>query len=136
VLAGFNPKRLVLERTSAGFQILLVKSRVPDRHYGISGIDLFSGTDFFASRRQAKMSQRDLWEKAAECARAIEATTDPARREMLTHLQMLWTNLANAGPFLGRAKLADQVAAIGRIHVDLMQAAINQVTSSPPLHAP
>ena len=82
------------------------------------------------------MSQGDLWEKTAECARAIEATTDPARREMLTHLQMVWTNLANASPFLGRAKLADQVAAISGIHVDLMLAAINQVTSSPPLHVP
>jgi hypothetical protein len=125
----------------ASFQILPVKNREPNRHYGVPGID-FPGIGFFASRREAKMSkrekmsQRDRWEKAAECARAIEATTDPARREMLTHLQMLWTNLANAGPFLGRAKLADQVAAIGRIHVDLMQAAINQVTSSPPLHAP
>jgi len=55
---------------------------------------------------------------------------------MLTRLQMLWTNLANESPFLGHAKLADQVAAISRIHVDLMQAAINQVTSSPPLHVP
>jgi len=86
--------------------------------------------------QREKMSQRELWEKAAECARAIEATTDPARREMLTHLQMVWANLANASPLLGRAKLADQVAAISGIHVDLMLAAINQVTSSPPLHVP
>jgi hypothetical protein len=85
--------------------------------------------------QREKMSQRELWEKAAG-ARAIEATTDPARREMLTHLQMVWTNLANASPLLGRAKLADQVAAISGIHVDLMLAAINQVTSSPPLHVP
>jgi hypothetical protein len=78
----------------------------------------------------------DPWEKAAECARAIEATSDPTRREMLIHLRMLWTNLANESPFLNVENLGDQVAMIGRIHADLMQTATNKVTSSPPLHAP
>jgi hypothetical protein len=87
------------------------------------------------------MSQRDLWEKAAECARAIEATSDPTQREMLTHLQTLWTNLANESPFLVDAKLADKIAAISGIHIDLIQAAAerghfsstDKVTSDPPL---
>jgi hypothetical protein len=53
------------------------------------------------------MSQRDLWAKAAECARAIEATSDSTQREMLTRLQMLWTNLANESPFLNGDNLGD-----------------------------
>jgi hypothetical protein len=65
------------------------------------------------------MSQIDPWEKAAECARAIEATSDPEKRKVLSHLQALWTNLANEGPFLGDATLADQISMIGRIHADL-----------------
>ena len=32
------------------------------------------------------MSQRDLWDKAAACARAAEASDDPTRREVLTCL--------------------------------------------------
>jgi hypothetical protein len=82
------------------------------------------------------MSQRDLWAKAAECARAIEATSDPTQREMLTHLQMLWTNLANESPYLNVDNLEHQIAMIGRIHADLMQTATAGVTSNPPLHAP
>jgi hypothetical protein len=47
---------------------------------------------------------------------------------MLTHLQTLWTNLANESPFLGEAKLAQQVAAISTIHTDLTRlVATNQV---------
>jgi hypothetical protein len=85
------------------------------------------------------MSQKDLWEKAAECARAIAATSDPNHREMLTHLRTLWINLANESPFLGD-KLAEQVATVSGIHADLMQlvmpVAAGTVTSSPLLHAP
>ena len=78
------------------------------------------------------MSQADLWNKAAECTRAIEAASDPLQREMLTNLRTLWTNLANESPFLGD-KLADQIATINRIHDDLMQTATNKVTSTPGL---
>jgi hypothetical protein len=80
------------------------------------------------------MSQADIWNKAAECTRAIEATSDPIRREMLTHLRVLWTNLANESPFLGE-RLADQIATIGRIHEGLMQTA-TKVTSAPSYHHP
>jgi hypothetical protein len=85
------------------------------------------------------MSQKDLFEKAAECARMIEATSDPEKREILTHLQALWTDLANESQFLGGDKLADQIAGLSRIHADLIQAAAergrssstNKVTSNP-----
>jgi hypothetical protein len=78
------------------------------------------------------MSRADLWNKAAECTRAIAATSDPVRREMLTHLRTLWTNLAKESPLLGK-KLADQISTIGRIHDDLMQTATTQLTSAPGL---
>jgi hypothetical protein len=78
------------------------------------------------------MSQADLWNKAAECTRAIEATNDPFLREMLTHLRTLWTNLANESPFLGH-KLADQISTIGGIHDDLMQTAKTEPISAPGL---
>jgi hypothetical protein len=81
------------------------------------------------------MSQADLWSKVTEVARAIEATSDPKQREMLIHLRTLWTNLANESPFLGN-KLAEQVAALSKVHADVMQAVTNKVTSTPPLHAP
>jgi hypothetical protein len=79
---------------------------------------------------EANMSQTDLWSKAAECARAIETTNDPVQREMLTHLQTLWTNLANETPFLGD-KLAEQIAAVSSIHADLMENVTDKVTSTP-----
>jgi hypothetical protein len=81
------------------------------------------------------MSQAYLWNKAAECARVIEATDDLIQREMLTHLQTLWINLANESPFLGD-KLEEQIEAISSIHVDLMQTATNKVTSTPGLQPP
>ena len=69
------------------------------------------------------MSQTNLWEKAAECAQAIEATSDPIKREVLTHLQTLWTNLANESPFLDNAQVADQTVTLSGIQTDLIQAA-------------
>jgi hypothetical protein len=81
------------------------------------------------------MSQTDLWRMVAECERAIEATTDPLRREVLTRLRELWTNLANESPFLGD-KLTEEIERITRIHADLMPTTTNKVTSTPGLHPP
>jgi hypothetical protein len=69
------------------------------------------------------MSQKELWQKAAECTRAIDATGDPKTREMLTHLRTLWINLANDSQFLGAGALVEQIATVGRIHADLTQLA-------------
>ena len=69
------------------------------------------------------MTQEDLFERAAECARMIEATSNPANREMLTHLRSLWINLANESAILSDAELAEQITAVTRIHADLMRSA-------------
>jgi hypothetical protein len=62
----------------------------------------------------------DPLEKAAECARAIEATDDPTRLVVLTRLRELWINLANEGQSLGASEFTKQIAAIARIHADLI----------------
>jgi hypothetical protein len=65
-----------------------------------------------------------LWEKTAECERAIKTARDPKRREMLTHLRTLWVNLARERQHMDSA-LAEQTAAIARIHADLMRPTIS-----------
>jgi hypothetical protein len=37
----------------------------------------------------------DAWERAADCARAIEASKDPTRRALVGTLQKLWIELGN-----------------------------------------
>ncbi len=65
------------------------------------------------------MSVVDPWEKAAECARAIQATIDPHRRAILTNLQKLWIALANERDFLTEEQMADEAERIGRLQVDV-----------------
>ena len=67
------------------------------------------------------MFQVDPWEKAADCARALAAATDPGKREILTSIGNLWIALANESRFLSEAELARQVEAIGRMHADLAE---------------
>jgi hypothetical protein len=67
------------------------------------------------------MSQVDPWEKAADCARALAATDEPTKREILTNIGNLWIALANESRFLSDADLAKQIEVIGRIHADLAE---------------
>jgi hypothetical protein len=73
------------------------------------------------------MSQINLWEKAAECTRAIEATSDPTKREMLVHLQTLWVNLANESQVLSESDFTGQIEALSGIHLDLIQPCSSEV---------
>jgi hypothetical protein len=65
------------------------------------------------------MSQVDPWEKAADCARAVAATDEPTKREILTNIRNLWMGLAEQSSFLSDAQLAKQIEIIGRIHSGL-----------------
>jgi hypothetical protein len=65
------------------------------------------------------MSSIDPWEKAAECARAIQGTIDPHRRAVLTNLQKLWIALANERGFLTDEQVADEAEKIGRLQVEV-----------------
>jgi hypothetical protein len=96
----------------AGFEILTILSWEPNRHFRISLVV------FCVTQGEAKMSQQGLWERAAECARAVEATGDPIQREMLTYLRTLWINLANESPYLSRATLAEQTDTVSKIHAN------------------
>jgi hypothetical protein len=71
--------------------------------------------------RVCSVSQEvDPWEKAAECTCAMEAAGDPTRLKMLTRLRELWINLANEHQLLDASELTKQIAAIARIHAELL----------------
>ena len=53
------------------------------------------------------MFQLDLWEKAAECQRALEGAKSN-QRQILTDVRDLWIGLANAKPFLTEAESTDK----------------------------
>ena len=63
------------------------------------------------------MSQVDPWEKAAECARAIQISIDPHRKAALTNLQHMWIGLGNQRDFLTQEELARETEKIGRLQV-------------------
>ena len=69
--------------------------------------------------REAEMSQVDPWEKAAECARAIQISDDPHRKAVLNNIRQMWMALANERSFLSPEHLAREVETIRRLHVTL-----------------
>ena len=68
------------------------------------------------------MFQLDLWEKAAECQRALEGA-ESNRRQILTDVRDLWIGLANVKSFLTEAEVDRQIQSINRIHADLIKSA-------------
>jgi hypothetical protein len=62
------------------------------------------------------MSQIDPWEKAAECVRAIQISTDPHRKDVLTNLQQMWIALANQRNLLTQEQRPREAEKIGRLH--------------------
>ena len=77
----------------------------------------------------AVLQNAGLWERVAECRKAIDASADPKRREMLAHLRVLWVNLARESPHLDGAAVQEQITALAGIHADLMRAAITGAAS-------
>jgi len=63
------------------------------------------------------MSQIDPWEKAAECARAIELSMDPHEKTVLSNMQQVWIALANRRNFLSPDELTREIGKIGRLQV-------------------
>jgi len=64
------------------------------------------------------MMKNYLLDKAAECARAAEASSDPTKREILTDLHKWWINLANESPLIDD-RVAEQMAKAEAIYADL-----------------
>jgi len=61
----------------------------------------------------------DPWEKAADCERAAQATSNPRRRSILIKLESLWVTLANESAMMTPAELASEAERIGRVQADL-----------------
>jgi hypothetical protein len=64
------------------------------------------------------MSQPDPWQRAAECAKAIQKTIDPDRRLALAHLQELWVTLGDEKTFMTQRQLAEEIESINELHAD------------------
>jgi hypothetical protein len=62
------------------------------------------------------MSQVDPWEKAAECARAIQISTDPLRKGVLTNLEQMWIALGNRRNLLTPEERTREAEKISRLH--------------------
>jgi hypothetical protein len=65
------------------------------------------------------MTSVDPWEKAADCARAAQAATDPERRAIFTSLQTLWVALGNELNLMTAAEAATEAERIGRLQAEL-----------------
>ena len=61
----------------------------------------------------------DPLEKAADCARAAQAATDPERRAIFTNLQHLWMALGNELCLMTAAEAATEAERIGRLQAEL-----------------
>jgi hypothetical protein len=64
------------------------------------------------------MSQIDPWERAADCARAIQDTTDQQRSAILANLRELWLSLANERHVMTDDAFALEVETVGRLHME------------------
>ena len=65
------------------------------------------------------MMHVDVWNKAAECDRALAMVADPERRLVLNSLRSLWISLGDR-PLLDKPERAAQLSAIVQIHAELM----------------
>ena len=63
------------------------------------------------------MGSIDPWEKAADCARAAQAATDPERRAIFANL--LWMALGNEISLMTAAEAATEAERIGRLQAEL-----------------
>jgi hypothetical protein len=64
------------------------------------------------------MTQKYLLDKAADCARTADTSSNPAKREMLVNLQKWWIKLANEKPFIDD-RVAEQIAKLEAIYANL-----------------
>jgi hypothetical protein len=69
------------------------------------------------------MSQIDPWEKAAQCVKALEMSSEPELRTLLEVIRDSWIGLANRRSLLTGAEFARQATRLGRMHADLVQLA-------------
>jgi hypothetical protein len=67
------------------------------------------------------MSKIDPTDKAAECLRALELSSDPHQRALLTSLREVWIELAKSRhSFSSEADFAELLETIGKFHTALL----------------
>ena len=62
----------------------------------------------------------DVWEMAAECARAIEASENPTRRALLATLQRLWIELGEKERLLSEQEVLKEMEDLHALHVQVL----------------
>ena len=62
----------------------------------------------------------DVWEMAAECARAIEGSEDATRRAVLGTLQKLWIELGEKEGLLSDQEVLKQTEDLYAMHSDFL----------------
>jgi hypothetical protein len=63
--------------------------------------------------------QADLFERAAECERLMDAASDPDRKESLKQLRDMWIALANENATMPTEFLAKQIAELEKLQLGL-----------------
>jgi hypothetical protein len=61
----------------------------------------------------------DAWERASECERAAEATSDPDQWAVLMHIRDLWIALANEATLMSAEECTKETASIERLHIEM-----------------
>jgi hypothetical protein len=69
--------------------------------------------------REARMAV-DALDMAAECARAVEASKEPARRAVLGNLQKLWIELSKKKRLLSEREFLKETEDLYAMHRDLL----------------
>ena len=62
----------------------------------------------------------DVWEMAAECARAIEGSEDATRRAVLGTLQKLWIELGEKERLLSKQEVLKEMEDLQTLHAQLL----------------
>jgi hypothetical protein len=62
----------------------------------------------------------DVWEMAAECARAIEGSEDATRRAVLGTLQKLWIELGEKERLLSEQEVLKEMEDLHALHVQVL----------------
>jgi hypothetical protein len=71
----------------------------------------------------AVLHQSDIFERAAECERAVEQIADPQRRVVLGMLREMWIAIGNESPYLSPSMLDEQVGLLEKIHLSALASA-------------
>jgi hypothetical protein len=78
-----------------------------------------------ASRNPIGISRRNILEKAAACDRALSVGNNPEYREILRHLQKLWTELAKERPAVLKAHFVDEILLLAHLQAEITASVVH-----------